>query len=314
MTLLQLKYAITIAETGSFNEAAKKLYFSQPSLSFAMKSLEEELNITIFVRSHKGTLLTEEGKELLQDAKEIILLMEMLEEKFAGKEKGKERFSISTQHYTFISMAFAELVSQYDGAKYELTLNETKTLDVIEDVSKFRSELGIIYLSKENEGVISKLLKENMLIFQELFTTYPYVLVGQQNPLAQFDRISIASLSEYPCISFVQDDLAPHFFSEEVIIIREQKRSVKISDRGALADLLNQTNAFVVSTGIYLLAEEISKTVAIPLDTNDGDNAVKVGLVRHKDIVQTPIGESFCLILNRIVQGYASQAHEKRYY
>jgi DNA-binding transcriptional LysR family regulator len=314
MTLKQLVYAIMIAETGTFIEAAKKLYISQSSLSFSIKGLEEELNTTLFVRTHKGIMLTEEGKGFIREAKKIVLQTELLNEKFSRNDNPKERFSISTQHYTFVSLAFAELVNQYKASEYELTLNETKTLEVIEDVSRLRSEMGIIYLSKENEPVICKILKENRLTFRELFTTDPYILVGIQNPLSKMDRLDLLSLTDYPCISFVQDDLAPHFFSEEIISFLGQKRNNKISDRGALADLLGKTNAFVVSTGIYLLNESLNKTVAIPLDVGGGVNGIKVGLLTHKDSVPTPVCESFCSILNVIIESFASQTHEKRYF
>jgi DNA-binding transcriptional LysR family regulator len=314
MTLNQLKYAIMIAETGTFIEAAKKLYISQSSLSFSIKGLEEELNQAIFVRSHKGTMLTDEGKEFVREAKEIVFHLEMLEEKFSRKEASKERFSVSTQHYTFVSAAFAELINQYKVAEYELTLNETKTLEVIEEVSRLRSELGIIHLSKANEPVICKILKENGLLFHGLFTTNPYILVGVDNPLAQKELIDLEDLTDYPCISFIQDDLTPLFFSEEVINILGQQRSIKISDKGALADLLEKTDAFVVSTGIYLLTGGTGKTVAIPLNTRGENDDIKVGLIRRQDSVISPACDAFCDILKKTVQSFALQSREKRYF
>jgi DNA-binding transcriptional LysR family regulator len=303
-----------IAETGTFIEAAKRLYISQSSLSFSIKGLEEELNTTLFVRSQKGTMLTREGKEFIREAKEIVFQTELLEEKFSKNETPKKRFSISTQHYTFVSIAFAELINEYQSSEYELTLNETKTLEVIEDVSRLRSELGIIYLSKENESVIRKMLKEHGLAFRELFTTNPYILVGIQNPLAQADRLNLRSLTDYPCISFVQEDLAPHFFSEEVIRILGQKRNIRISDRGALADLLYKTNAFVISTGVYLLTESLNKITAIPLDVDGEASNINVGLISREDSVRTDVGESFCGILNRVIESFAFRTHEKRYF
>ena len=55
MTLQQMKYALVIADSGSMNEAAKRLYISQPSLSGAVKELEGELNFSIFLRSNRAT-------------------------------------------------------------------------------------------------------------------------------------------------------------------------------------------------------------------------------------------------------------------
>lgn len=61
MTLQQLKYAIEIATRGSINEAAKRLFIFQPSLSNAIKELETELQITIFERTNKGISISVEG-------------------------------------------------------------------------------------------------------------------------------------------------------------------------------------------------------------------------------------------------------------
>jgi len=310
MTLQQLKYALMVAETGTFNEASKRLYISQPSLSFAVKGLEDELNITIFERSNKGTIVTKEGKDFLKNAKQILFQFELLREQYTRNSVVQQRFSVSSQHYTFVSEAFANLVNHYGTIEYEMILNEAKTLEVLEDVKNLRSELGILYINKINETVINKILKESNLLFFELFTTHPYILVGKNNPLAQKDRVGIADLAEYPCISFVQEDLTPDWFSEEVANILTQKKSVKISDRGALADLLSATDAYVVSTGV----SDIHKTVAIPLDAEHTSESVRIGLIYHKDIKRTVIAETFIEFLNSIVNNYTPQEHAKRYF
>jgi DNA-binding transcriptional LysR family regulator len=315
MTLQQLRYAIEVAETGTFGEAARKLYVSQPSLSFAIKELEGELNITIFTRSNKGTIVTDVGEKFLKGARQILMQVDLLEDDFAGKSTKQYRLSVSTQHYTFASLAFVELVNACEDVEYELILNETKTMDVIEDVKSLRSELGILYIGKDNEAVIRKLITGNQIEFTELFTTYPYILVGKHNPLAQLDRVRVDDLENLPCISFVQKDFDPYFFSEEIISIFKQKRSIKISDRGALSDLLFRTDAFVISTGLYLAISGDSKgVVAIPLDASDSDNTIHVGVIRHRNIVPTAMGELFCDMLKQTIKGHSLDEHIKRYY
>jgi len=314
MTLRQLQFALMVAETGTFNEASNRLYVAQPSLSLAIKRLENELNITIFERSNRGIIVTEAGKEFLRRAKQIITQVELLSEKYMQDTITQQRFSVSSQHYTFVSEAFSKLVKHYDEIEFEMVLNEAKTLEVLDDVKSLRSELGIIYINKINELVINKILKESNLLFTELFTTYPYILVGKDNPLAQKKHIGISDLVDYPSISFVQEDLASEWFSEEVINILTRKKNVKISDRGALSDLLLTTNAYVVSSGVYMRSSDNYKTVAIPLDTEEADNVVQIGLIYHKDIHRTPIAETFIRFLDDIVSDYAPQGHEKRYF
>ena len=314
MTLQQLKYALIVAETGTFNEAAKRLYISQPSLSYAIKGLEDELGIVIFERSNKGTIVTEDGKEFLKTAKQIIYQFDQLSEKYKNSSVMQQRFSVSSQHYTFVSEAFSKLINYYDDTDYEMILNEAKTLEVLDDVRNLRSELGILYINEINGTVIRKILKVSNLLFTELITTYPYILIGKDNPLAQKDHVGISDLTDYPRISFVQEDLTPDWFSEEVINILGHKKSIKISDKGSLADLLLTTNAYVVSTGLYIFSSDIHKTVAVPLNTEQTDNSIKIGMIHHKNFKRSPIAESFIDILNVTIRNYASWNYEKHYF
>ena len=98
MTLQQLKYLIEVANSGSMNEAAKKLYVSQPSLSSAIKELEQEFGITLFNRTNKGISLSNEGQEFLGYAKQIIEQTHLLEERYLDQTERKIKFSISCQH------------------------------------------------------------------------------------------------------------------------------------------------------------------------------------------------------------------------
>ena len=85
MTLLQLKYIVTVAAAGTISEAAKQLYIAQPSLTSAIKELENELGITIFKRTNKGILLSAEGEEFLGYARQVIEQTNLIEERYLGK-------------------------------------------------------------------------------------------------------------------------------------------------------------------------------------------------------------------------------------
>ena len=172
MTLQQLKYLVAIAEKGSITEAAKSLYISQPSLSDSVKQIEKEVKFTIFNRCRTGVALTKEGMEFLGYARQVVQQMELLEAKYISDEPVKQRFCISTQHYTFTTNAFVELIQQFGQERFEFILNETQTHQIIEDVRNRFSDIGILYLSKNNESVLRKLLEENNLCFYELFALH----------------------------------------------------------------------------------------------------------------------------------------------
>ena len=86
MTLQQLRYVITIANTGSMHTAAESLFITQPNLSKAIKDLEEELEIIIFNRTNKGVLLTDEGLKFLSYARQVLEQVDLLEETYKNKE------------------------------------------------------------------------------------------------------------------------------------------------------------------------------------------------------------------------------------
>ena len=154
MTLQQLKYALTIADCGSMNEAAKSLYMSQPSLSETIKELETEIGLDIFLRSNRGIQITPEGEEFLGYARQVIDQYGLLQTKYIEKQT-KDRFSVSMQHYTFAVKAFVETVKEMGIGRYEYAAHETTTMDVIENVKNFKSEIGVLYLNDFNEKVMT---------------------------------------------------------------------------------------------------------------------------------------------------------------
>ena len=98
MTLQQFQYVIAISETGSFSKAAERLYMSQPSLTSAIKALEDELGISLFNRTRKGATLTAEGLEFLPYARQLYGQYQSILEHYGRGEPQKQIFAVSTQH------------------------------------------------------------------------------------------------------------------------------------------------------------------------------------------------------------------------
>ena len=215
MTLQQLKYALTIARSGSINEAAKQLFISQPSLSETIRELESEVGFDIFLRSNRGIVITPEGEEFLSYAGQVTEQFGLLESKYIDK-KTREKFSVSTQHYTFAVKAFVETVKQFGMEQYEFAVHETTTASVIENVKDFKSEIGVLCENDFNEQVLNKMFKENGLEFVELFQCNTFVYLWAGHPLAKQDVISMEELDEYPCLSFDQGKNSSLYLAEEM--------------------------------------------------------------------------------------------------
>lgn len=184
MTLQQLKYVITVANTGTITEAANRLFISQPSLTNAIHELEKEMNITIFNRTNKGISISKEGEDFLGYARQVLEQAAILEDKYKGGSGGKKQFCVSTQHYSFAVNAFVDLIKEYGQDEYDFSLRETQTYEIIEDVARMRSEIGILFLNDFNETVLGKILKSHELEFHPLFVARPHVFISRKHPLA----------------------------------------------------------------------------------------------------------------------------------
>ncbi|MCR5806923.1 MAG: LysR family transcriptional regulator [Oscillospiraceae bacterium] len=295
MTLQQIKYALVIAEAGSLNRAAEILYISQPSLSSAVRELESDTGITIFMRTSRGVTPTAEGEEFLSYARQVYQQYELLTDRYTGKGSHKRRFGVSAQHYSFAVDAFVKTVKQYDTLKFEFALRETKTMDVIADVGSSKSEIGIIYKSSYNEKVIDKMLKVNDLEFTSLIRCRAYVYVWKDHPLAGEKSISFEQLLDYPCLVFEQGDSVPGFFAEEILSDKEYPRLIRTTDRATNLNLMIGLNAFTLCSGI--ISEELngSDYSMIPFREDDENRNVvmDIGYITKKQTLRSDIAENY---------------------
>ena len=289
MTLQQLKYALTIADCGSMNEAAKQLFISQPSLSETMKELETEIGLDIFLRSNRGIVITPEGEEFLGYARQVTEQFGLLQSKYIDK-KVKEKFSVSTQHYTFAVKAFVETVKQIGMEQYEFAVHETTTISVIENVKNFKSEIGVLYENDFNEKVLTKMFKENGLEFVELFSCDTFVYLWSGHPLAKQDVITMEELDEYPCLSFDQGKNNSLYLAEEMKSTYEYRRLIKANDRATLLNLMIGLNAYTLCSGIICEDLNGNDYKAVPLKETE---KMRIGYIKRKGAKVSHIGELY---------------------
>ena len=372
MTLQQLKYVVTVAETGTITEAANRLYISQPSLTNAIRELEKEMKITIFLRTNKGIILSKEGEDFLGYARQVLEQAAILEDKYKGTSGGKKKFCVSTQHYSFAVNAFVDLIKTYgqdeydfslretqtyeiieDVAKmrseigiifilsvgfdqidkgtsggkkkfcvstqhysfavnafvdliktygqdeYDFSLRETQTYEIIEDVAKMRSEIGILFLNNFNETVLEKILKSNGLIFHQLFVAKPHVFISRRHPLANHKIITNEELDDYPYLSFEQGEHNSFYFSEEIFSVSERKKNIRVRDRATLFNLLIGLNGYTVCSGVIDKKLNGKDIIAVPLaDESD----MRIGYITHKKRMLSRLGTTYLDALKKYLQ------------
>ena len=290
MTLTQLKYAITVAHARSMNEAARRLFISQPSLSSAIKELETEIGIDLFRRTNRGVSVTPEGEEFIGYARQVVEQYQLIESKYVEKENQKKKFSVSMQHYTFAVNAFVELVRQYGMDEYEFAVHETKTHEVIEDVRNGKSEIGILYLNDFNRKVLEKIFAESEIEFHPLLECNVYVYMSNTHPLAKKESISLEELKDYPCLSFDQGEYNSFYYAEEVLSTYEYKQLIKANDRATMLNLMVGLNGYTLCSGI--ICEELNgdKYCAVKLDS---DEQMEIGYISRKGATISTIGQKY---------------------
>lgn len=299
MTLQQLRYVITVAESGTITEAANKLYISQPSLTNAIHELEKEMNIVIFNRTNKGISLSKEGEDFLGYARQVLEQASILEDRYKGNSGGKKQFCVSTQHYSFAVNAFVDLIKKYGQEEYDFSLRETQTYEIIEDVARMRSELGILFLNSFNETVIVKILKSHDLKFHELFIAKPHVFISRKHPLAGKGVITNKELENYPYLSFEQGEHNSFYFSEEIFSTSERKRNIRVRDRATLFNLLIGLNGYTICSGVIDENLNGKDIIAVPLaDESD----MRIGYITHRKGMISRLGLTYLEALKKYLK------------
>ena len=301
MRIQQLEYLEAVIETGSINEAAKRLYLTQPSLSSAIKDLEKEMGITILQRSNTGTSLTADGREFMNYAKQILDQVHLLDDRFKHQHPHHQSFAVSAPHYAFVVNAFVELIKRINSPTYKFTLRETETRNIFNDLRSFKSELGVLYINKFNRRIINKLLTENGLKFTPLFVAEPHVFLSRYNPLAERKKLSLDNLTELPYLSFEQGDNNSFYFSEEIQSTLSHKKEIKVSDRATIFNLMVGLNGYTISSGIISSKLNDDKIVAIPLELDD---SITIGIVRHQHTVMSRLGQEYIELLKAHIRDY----------
>ena len=301
MTLQQLKYVTTIANIGSISEAAKRLFVSQPSLTKAIKELEKEMGITIFDRTNKGITVSKEGERFLGYARQVLEQAALLEEQYKSQSGGKKQFSVSTQHYSFAVNAFVELLKGAGIDQYDVSLRETQTYEIIDDVAHMKSEIGLLVYNDFNRPVLEKLIHTNELTFTELFTAHPHIFIGKNHPLANKDVVSMDELEEYPYISFEQGDHNSFYFSEEIFSTVVRPKHIRVRDRASLFSLLLGLDGYTVSSGV--IDEEVNgeNIISVPLAE---EGLMHIGYITNNKMHRSRLGQEYIQALEQYVGNY----------
>ena len=289
MTLQQLRYVTTVAETGTISGAAKALFISQPSLTAAIQELEKEM-----------------GDEFLGYARQVLMQAELLEDRYGAQSSHRQQFAVSAQHYNFAARVFARVVRDMGGERYSMTFRETTTYEVIEDVGRMRSEVGVLVMTEQNGEVLRRLFREYELTYTELVQKDATVYVDKKHPLAGRGEVTEEELAPYPCVTFEQGTHNAVFFSEDISMPAVTPRHILVRDRATANDLTREINAYQPGIG---LDDEVSRTVyASAMLLLKPRKRVSLGYIVRNHMLLSPMAQAYIQAMEEYAEKY-KQSH-----
>lgn len=292
MNIQQLRYVVAIANSGTFREAAEKMYVSQPSLSISVRDLEKELGFKIFRRTSSGTFLTRRGMEFYEKAQELVKGFDVFQNQYANPEEEKKEFSISSQHYDFLPPLITQFSVLYPENK-DFWIFESTTVQILDEVAQGHSELGIIYLNKQNtKGIMQRVDKLGLEVVDLIpFQTHIYLRKG--HPLAKKESLVMEDLAHLPTVRFTQEKDEYLYYSENFVDTSSSSQLFNVTDRATLNGILERTDAYATGSG-FLDSQSVNGITVIPL-IDDLNN--KMVYVKREEVDLSPVAEKFVQVM-----------------
>ena len=299
MTLLQLKYIAMVAKYGSFNKAAQYLYVTQPGISKMVRAVEDELGITIFVRSNGGITLTAEGRELLNMGSRLLNDAELITQHFKQNSSKHEKLSICSQHYCFVVDALSELQKNSVTASYTYKLLIGQNPEVIHHVSDNDCELGILFIGEHNQKYMTRVFEENDIVFHKLLVSKPYVFFQRNHPLANKKVVTFEDLNAYPCIMYELNSEAPSILHEEFLAADFYPEKINIVS-GLYQSLQVMLNCNGYDFGSGVISPSIKAQGIVKRPLKGYEMPIVIGWIARKNYILSPLAQKFIEHLKNI--------------
>lgn len=302
MNIQQLRYVVAIANSGTFREAASKLFVSQPSLSVAVRELEKELGFLIFTRTTTGTVLTSQGMAFYEKALEVVKGFDSFERQFSQYQAENKEFSVASQHYDFLPPLITAFSKVYPEEK-NFRIFESTTIRILDEVAQGDSELGIIYLNNQNRKGLLQRMEKLDLEYVELIPFQTHIYLGQQHPLEKKESLVMSDLLGYPTVRFTQEKDEYLYYSENLVDTTESPRIFNVTDRATLNGILERTDAYATGSG-FLDSRSVNGITVIPL-ADDLDN--KMVYIKRHDKNLTASALKFITVMTNYFAKYNPQ-------
>ncbi|HGJ2222125.1 LysR family transcriptional regulator [Streptococcus pneumoniae] len=292
MNIQQLRYVVAIANSGTFREAAEKMYVSQPSLSISVRDLEKELGFKIFRRTSSGTFLTRRGMEFYEKSQELVKGFDIFQNQYANPEEEKDEFSVASQHYDFLSPTITAFSERYPDYK-NFRIFESTTVQILDEVAQGHSEIGIIYLNNQNKKGIMQRVEKLGLEVIELIPFHTHIYLREGHPLAQKEELVMEDLADLPTVRFTQEKDEYLYYSENFVDTSASSQMFNVTDRATLNGILERTDAYATGSG-FLDSDSVNGITVIRLKDNLDNRMV---YVKREEVELSQAGTLFVEVM-----------------
>ena len=300
MKLQYMRYIVEIAKHNSLSGAAADLYMTQSALSAAVKDVEEELGIQIFVRTNRGVFLTPDGEDSLRYFREILEQTDRLVARYKNRDTVNTYFSVSAQHLPFAVRAFEELLKRFAPESYNAAIYELSTGELIQNVASGHSEFGVMAVTAEQMRLLNRSLASGDLLFTQMACLNTYVFLRREHPLGGEEKLTLEHLRRYPYVTYDRSE-DPIYFTEEAILHEPLNRCIHVSDRATKMFVIRSTDAFSIGVDLPNFNRDIyfknssSELIAIPFA--DQSEPMLVGYLEKNGHIRTEIGQRYIELL-----------------
>lgn len=292
MNIQQLRYVVAIANSGTFREAAEKMYVSQPSLSISVRDLEKELGFKIFRRTSSGTFLTRRGMEFYEKSQELVKEFDIFQNQYANPEEEKDEFSVASQHYDFLPPTITAFSERYPDYK-NFRIFESTTVQILDEVAQGHSEIGIIYLNNQNKKGIMQRVEKLGLEVIELIPFHTHIYLREGHPLAQKEELVMEDLADLPTVRFTQEKDEYLYYSENFVDTSASSQMFNVTDRATLNGILERTDAYATGSG-FLDSDSVNGITVIRLKDNLDNRMV---YVKREEVELSQAGTLFVEVM-----------------
>ena len=280
MTLNQLRYFEAVAQYGSISRAAKVLFVAQPSVSVALRELEEELGFPLLERSGSGSRPTEKGERLLTYIQEIFSAMEQIEAMVVTKDAPMEgSFSVGVDSRfsaRVLSDALLFLTQEHPGLDIRVEARYSCS-EMFRNIAAGHLLGGVAMVEVYREAVFYGRARQLKLRMERLFTDEQVFIVRPEHPLAERQEVTLAELLKYPYVSMMNSD---EFFQSD------RYRFFRLHGYRQRTVFLNDT-AEIERFVMYAKSNPITLMGSRHLSIRRGDGVEKFQTIRAVDVPLT---------------------------